>query len=91
MDLASQNLLLERVLDFGLPNRIGGRMDHNNLYHREWKAILKHVRLDGEGITFHALRQIFATALFAQGKRLTVVRRFSGTCPLRRRWTPASG
>lgn len=40
-------------------------MDHSNLCHREYKVILKHTGLQGEGFTFHALRHTFATALFA--------------------------
>jgi len=41
-------------------------MDPNNLYHREYKPLLKHAGL--EGFTFHAFRHTFATALFAQGE-----------------------
>jgi integrase len=39
-------------------------MDHNNLYYREYKPLLKRAGLEGEGFAFHALRHTFATALF---------------------------
>lgn len=52
--------------DSGLvfPNRVGRPMDHNNLYHREYKALLKKAGLAGQGFTFHSLRHTFGTALF---------------------------
>ncbi|WP_266096321.1 tyrosine-type recombinase/integrase [Rubrobacter tropicus] len=55
-----------RDADLVFPNRVGGPMDHNNLYYRDYKTLLKRVGLDG--YTFHALRHTFATALFNQGK-----------------------
>ena len=48
------------------PNRVGGPMDHNNLYYREYKPLLKRAGL--EGFTFHALRHTFASALFSRGE-----------------------
>lgn len=43
-------------------------MDHNNLYHRNYKRLLKAVGLDGQGFTFHTLRHTFATGLFLRGE-----------------------
>jgi integrase len=57
-----------REIDLVFPNRIGGPMDHNNLYYREYMPLLKRAGLGGEGFTFHALRHTFATALFARGE-----------------------
>jgi integrase len=56
--------------DSGLvfPNRVGGPMDHNNLYYREYKPLLKRAGLEGKGFTFHVLRHTFATALFGRGQ-----------------------
>lgn len=66
--------------DSGLvfPNRVGGPMDHNNLYYREYKPLLKSAGLEGEGFTFHALRHTFATALFARGEYPKVVQSLLG-------------
>lgn len=52
-----------RYSDLIFPNRLGGPMDHNNLYYREYKPLLKRAGLEGEGFTFHALRHTFASAL----------------------------
>jgi len=60
------------------PNRVGGPMDHNNLYYREYKPLLKRAGLEAEGFTFHALRHTFATALFAQGEHPKVVQSLLG-------------
>ena len=38
-------------------------MDHNNLYHREYKALLRKAGLHNGGFTFHSLRHTFASAL----------------------------
>jgi integrase len=54
--------------DLVFPNRVGKPMDPNNLYHREYKPILKRAGLAEHGFTFHALRHTFATALFARGE-----------------------
>lgn len=51
------------------PNRLGDPMDHNNLYHREYRRLLQKAGLGSEGFTFHSLRHTFATELFNQGKR----------------------
>jgi integrase len=55
--------------DTGLvfPNRVGKPINPSNLYHREYKPLLKHAGLEDEGFTFHALRHTFASALC--GKR----------------------
>ena len=57
-----------RDTDLVFPNRVGKPADHNNLYYREYKPLLKRAGLDREGFTFHALRHTFATALFARGE-----------------------
>lgn len=56
--------------DHGLvfPNTAGGPMDHNNLYQRDYKRLLKAAGLDGQGFTFHTLRHTFATGLFLRGE-----------------------
>ena len=46
------------------PNTNGAPMDHNNLYQRDYKRLLKAASLDGQGFTFHTLRHTFATGLF---------------------------
>jgi site-specific recombinase XerD len=43
-------------------------MDHNNLYLRGYKALLKKAGLVGEGCTFHSMCHTFATALFKGGE-----------------------
>jgi integrase len=51
--------------DTGLvfPNRVGKPINPSNLYHREYKPLLKHAGLEDEGFTFHSLRHTFASAL----------------------------
>lgn len=60
------------------PNRLGGPMDHNNLYYREYKPLLERAGLGGEGFTFHSLRHTFATALFIRGEHPKVVQSLLG-------------
>lgn len=48
-------------------------MDHNKLYYRKYKPLLKRAELAEHGLTFHALRHTFATALFAHGEHPKVV------------------
>jgi integrase len=61
------------------PNRVGGPMDHNNLYYREYRPLLKRAGLSGEGFTFlHSLRHTFATALFKRGEHPKVVQALLG-------------
>jgi len=45
------------------PNRVGKPINSSNLYHREFKPLLKRARLEGEGFTFHSLRHTFASGL----------------------------
>jgi integrase len=52
--------------DLVFPNRVGRPTDHNNLYYREFKPLLKNAGLGDQGFTFHSLRHTFATALFKQ-------------------------
>jgi integrase len=51
--------------DTGLvfPNRVGKPSNPSNLYHREYKPLLKRARLEVEGFTFHSLRHTFASGL----------------------------
>jgi integrase len=51
--------------DIGLvfPNRVGKPINPSNLYHREYKPLLKQAGLEDEGFTFHSLRHTFASAL----------------------------
>jgi integrase len=75
-----ERLAEARWQDQGLifPNRIGSPTDHNNLYYREYKPLLKRAGLEDEGFTFHALRHAFATALFARGEHPKVVQSLLG-------------
>jgi integrase len=75
-----ERLAEARWQDQGLifPNRSGSPTDHNNLYYREYKPLLKRAGLDGEGSTFHTLRHIFATALFAAREHPKVVQSLLG-------------
>ncbi len=52
-----------RDADLVFPNRVGGPMDHNNLYYREYKPLLTRAGLADKGFTFHSLRHTFASAL----------------------------
>jgi integrase len=45
------------------PSRVGGPINPSNLYHRDYKPLLKHAGLENEGFTFHSLRHTFASAL----------------------------
>lgn len=60
------------------PNRVGKPMDHVNLYHREFKVLLKKAGLQDEGFTFHSLRHTFATELFRRGKHPKIVQSLLG-------------
>jgi len=55
------------------PNRLGKLMDANNLYHRDWKNLLKRAGLSDRGFTFHALRHTFATTLLRQNVNPKIV------------------
>src|SRR5215212_272401 len=64
--------------DLVFPNRVGKPMDHNNLYYREYKPLLKRTGLGDEGFTFHSLRHPFATELFNQRKRPKIIQSLLG-------------
>jgi integrase len=64
--------------DLVFPNRIGRPTDHNNLYHREFKPLLKKAGLWDPGFTFHSLRHTFATALFEQRQHPKIVQSLLG-------------
>lgn len=61
--------------DTGLvfPNRLGRPMDANNLYHRDWKSLLRRAGLAEHGFTFHVLRHTFATTLLRQNVNPKIV------------------
>ena len=67
-----------RDADLVYPNRIGKPTDHNNLYYREYKPLLKHAGLEGESFTFHTLRHTFAMALFIRSEHPKVVQSLLG-------------
>jgi integrase len=64
--------------DLVFPNRVGRPTDHNNLYYREYKPLLKRAGLAGEGFTFHTLRHTLATALFMRREHPKVVQSLLG-------------
>jgi integrase len=64
--------------DLVFPNRVGGPMDRNNLYYRDYKPLLKRAGLDHLGFTFHALRHTFAAALFERGQHPKIVQSLLG-------------
>lgn len=64
--------------DLVFPNRAGKPMDHNNLYYRDYKPLLKRAGLADEGFTFHSLRHTFATELFNQRKRPKIIQSLLG-------------
>src|SRR5215210_4144071 len=49
--------------DLIFPNRVGKPINPSNLYHREYKPLLKRAGLESERFTFHSLRHTFASAL----------------------------
>ncbi len=57
-------------------------MDHNNLYHRDFKSLLKRAGLWSKDkykrFTFHSLRHTFATALFKQRQHPKIVQSLLG-------------
>ncbi len=64
--------------DLVFPNRVGRATDHNNLYYREFKPLLKNAGLGDQGFTFHSLRHTFATALFERRQRPKIVESLMG-------------
>jgi integrase len=70
--------------DHGLifPNRVGKPMDHNNLYHRDFKSLLKRAGLWSEDkdkrFTFHSLRHTCATLLVSKNVHPKIVQEMLG-------------
>ena len=64
--------------DHGLvfPNRVGKPMNADNLYHREFKPLLKKAGLSG--FTFHSLRHACATLLLSKNVNPKIVQELSG-------------
>jgi integrase len=52
--------------DLVFPNRVGKPINPSNLYHREYKPLLKRAGLESERFTFHSLRHTFASGLCNQ-------------------------
>jgi integrase len=64
--------------DLVFPNRVGRPTDHNNLYYREFKPLLKSAELGDQGFTFHSLRHTFATALLKRRQHPKIVQSLLG-------------
>lgn len=66
--------------DHGLvfPNKVGKPMDHNNLYYRGFKPLLKKADLAGQGFTFHSLRHTCATLLLSKNVNPKIVQEMLG-------------
>jgi integrase len=77
-----------RDTDLVFPNRVGGPMDNNKPYYREYKPLLYRAELEGEGFTFHALQHTFATARSACGEHQKVVQALLRHSSSRKRWIP---
>ena len=60
------------------PNRRGKPMDHNNLYHRDFKTLLKKADLADQGFTFHSLRHTCATLLISRNVNPKIVQEMLG-------------
>ena len=58
------------------PNRVGKPMNADNLYHREFKSLLKKVGLSG--FTFHSLRHTCATLLCSKNVNSKIVQEMMG-------------
>jgi integrase len=63
-------------LNLVFPNRRGNLLDHNNLYHRDFKNLLKQAGL--EGFTFHSLRHTCATLLLSKNVNPKIVQEMLG-------------
>src|SRR5215217_4223927 len=76
--------------DHGLifPNRVGKPMDHNNLYHRDFKSLLKRAGLWSEDkdkrFTFHSLRHTCATLLLSMNVNPKIVHEIVGRATITR-------
>jgi integrase len=67
----------DRVLHIvAFPNRIGKPMNADNLYHREFKPLLKKAGLSG--FTFHSLRYTCATLLCSKNVNPKIVQEMMG-------------
>ena len=62
--------------DLVFPNRIGKPMNADNLYHREFKPLLKKAELSG--FTFHSLRHTCATLLCSKNVNPKIVQEMMG-------------
>ncbi len=64
------------------PNRVGKPMDQNNLYHRDFKSLLKRTGLWSEDkekrYTFHSLRHTCATLLLSRNVNPKIVQEMLG-------------
>jgi integrase len=83
-----ERLKAARWEDHGLvfPNRIGKLMDHNNLYHRDFKSLLKRAGLWSEEkhkrFTFHSLRHTCATLLLSKNVNPKIVQEMLGNATI---------
>ena len=83
-DQNEERLRAARWEDHGLvfPNRAGKPMDHNNLYHRDFKSLLKRAGLWSEDkrrrFTFHSLRHTCATLLLSKNVHPKIVQEMLG-------------
>jgi integrase len=79
-----ERLKAARWEDHGLvfPNRVGKPMDHNNLYHRDFKSLLKRAGLwpedKGKRFTFHSPRHTCATLLLSKNVNAKIVQEMLG-------------
>jgi integrase len=62
--------------DLVFPNRVGKPMNADNLYHREYKPLLKKAGLSG--FTFHSLRHTCATLLLSKNVNPKIVQEMLG-------------
>ena len=62
--------------DLVFPNRVGKPMNADNLYHREFKPLLKKAELSG--FTFHSLRHTSATLLLSKNVNPKIVQEMLG-------------
>ena len=60
------------------PNRVGKPINPSNLYHWEYKTLLKHAGLEDEGFTFQSLCRTFASALCNKRQYTKVIQSLLG-------------
>ena len=72
-------MLADAWEDNGLvfPNSFGKPMDHNNIYHRDFKRVRERASLPPT-LRFHDLRHTFATLMLSNGANLNVVQETLG-------------